>query len=123
MSIGSAGGELVGPRLAELSRSAGPLLVVLDNVVNWTAKTRPQPLPTGPVRMLVTTRKAHLGGNTFRRADLDMLNPEAARRLLESTAGRGSLADVDALLDYLGGHCHWLWNSLAGFRGSLSLCR
>lgn len=91
--------------LRELEGRSPPLLVVLDNLAEWTSSRKPQPLPDGAhVRFLVTTRQQGLGGSAFAHVPLDILDADASRALLERIADRGPLPEVDPLLEHLGGH-------------------
>ncbi len=54
-----------------VSRRDVPALIVLDNVGEWAAERRPQPLPQGShLRYLVTTRKRRLGGTQFKHVEV-----------------------------------------------------
>ncbi len=102
---GSVGGRA---RLAvrAVSQRNRPLLIVLDNVEQWSAH-KPAPLPTGThLRFLVTTRQRKLGGSLFQHVSLGFLEPEFAHQLLTSVAERDpeSMPGVEALLEYFGGH-------------------
>ena len=91
--------------ILELERQPAPILVVLDNVSEWTAGHRPDPLPDGThIGYLVTTRQQRLGGTAFAHVPLDVLPPDAARALLERTADRGRLSGAEPLLAHLEGH-------------------
>ena len=83
------------------------VLVVLDNVEQWTGKSEPRPLPCGPeVALLVTTRNRHLAGQSFAHFELETLPERAAREFLFAAAGRDlSRAPGTAdLLHHLDGH-------------------
>ena len=87
--------------------SGGPALVVLDNVVAWTAAAAPTPMPGGPrVAVLATTRARDLAGASFEHVTLEVLAPEAARELLLALIGakRAGEDGLEALLAHLGGH-------------------
>ena len=91
--------ELVG----KLSQSTdAPVLVVLDNVQNWSGDTKPQPIPVATA-LLVTTRQRKLGGSAFQHHQVEMLQPPADADLVRKVAGR-QLAELDGLLECLGGH-------------------
>ncbi|MCP3960159.1 MAG: TIR domain-containing protein [bacterium] len=91
----------------QVSRLKVPVLIVLDNVTHWSGDDRPAPLPKGPhLRYLVTTRQRSLGGSQFQHLSVGFLEPDFARDLLTSVAGR-DLAGTpgrDDLLAHLGGH-------------------
>jgi tetratricopeptide (TPR) repeat protein len=91
----------------QISRAAAPVLVILDNVEEWSRQQQPGPLPTGAhVRLLVTTRQYNLGGTRFRHMSLGFLEPGFARQLLLKLCCRDpeQLPGLDELLDYLQGH-------------------
>ncbi|HEU5073469.1 MAG TPA: protein kinase, partial [Polyangiaceae bacterium] len=90
-----------------LSRASAPLLVILDNVEDWSETVRPLPLPEGVhVTLLVTTRRRRLGGARFRPFTLGVLSPDEARELLVATAGAGVTGrpGFRELLAHLDGH-------------------
>ena len=69
--------------LLRVSRTRAKTLLILDNVTEWSSKSKPGPLPQGGhIRKLITTRQRELGGAAFIQHDLDFLRPEDARRLL-----------------------------------------
>jgi tetratricopeptide (TPR) repeat protein len=91
----------------QLSRTATPVLVILDNVNIWSREQQPGPLPGGThVRLLVTTRQRNLGGTSFRHMSLGFLEPDHARQLLLKLCERDpeQLPGLDDLLDHLQGH-------------------
>lgn len=93
--------------LRHVSSQPGAVLVVLDNVGSWSQQGKPGPLPAGAhVHFLITTVQRDLGGTAFETVRVDTLGPEAARLLLIETSGRevGSLAGLQGLQEYLGGH-------------------
>jgi tetratricopeptide (TPR) repeat protein len=87
----------------ELSRSGDPILIVLDNVAQWSTD-RPRPLPVAAkISVLVTSREWRSGGNAFQHHELSVLSPPADRDLLCATAST-ELDSLEPLLEYLGGH-------------------
>ena len=91
--------------IREIERRADPVLLVLDNVTEWTPEQKPKPLPDGAhVRLLMTTRQQYLGGSAFEHVHLGVLENSAARALLETIANRGPIDDADPLLEHLDGH-------------------
>ncbi len=104
-STGVSQSERAALTILEVEKVSGSVLVVLDNVTEWTESRHPQPLPDGAhVRLLVTTRQKSLGGTAFTPVELKVLDVTAAHGLLEAVANRGSIADADALLEHLEGH-------------------
>ncbi|MEM7249584.1 MAG: tetratricopeptide repeat protein, partial [Acidobacteriota bacterium] len=89
-----------------ISQQSDPVLIILDNVEEWTNDAHPHPLPEGAhVTKLVTTRRSDLGGTRFKHQRLDVLADDNARKLLLELSGREPDAEgLDDLLDYLGGH-------------------
>ncbi|MEM7246102.1 MAG: tetratricopeptide repeat protein [Acidobacteriota bacterium] len=90
-----------------LSQRRDPLLLVLDDVDEWTNDVHPSPLPTGShVRLLVTSRRSDLGGSRFRHLSLDVLDGTDARELLGEVSGRDLIDEegLPELLTWLGGH-------------------
>ena len=91
-----------------VSRRAGSVLLVLDNVEEWgTGDRHPEPLPEGShLRYLLTTRQRSLGGARFQHLSVGFLEPKSARRLLASLTGRDldAMPGSKALLKHLGGH-------------------
>ena len=91
--------------IREIEQLSNPVLIVLDNVTEWTSSQQPRPRPDGArVQLLVTTRQKDLGGSAFKEVSLEVLDTTAARTLLEKTTGRGPLEGAEALLEYLDGH-------------------
>ncbi|MEM7249497.1 MAG: tetratricopeptide repeat protein [Acidobacteriota bacterium] len=93
--------------VTQLGASTQPLLVVLDNVEEWTRTATPFPLPEGArVSLLVTTRHRGLGGSRFLDHELGFLPETESRDLLLRVAGPrlAHHPDLDSLLHRLGGY-------------------
>ncbi len=76
--------------LQDLSRTEGPLLVVLDDVREAHADHLSKLLPPRPCAALVTSRLRHL--ELPHRLSLNVMTPDQARRLLRAHLGEGALA-------------------------------
>ncbi|MGZ8730184.1 MAG: tetratricopeptide repeat protein [Thermoanaerobaculia bacterium] len=103
LAVGAGTLEERASAAVRIASSGSPVLVVLDNVEQWTRASEPRPLPHGAqVALLVTTRHRFLAGPSFAHHALETLPENAARELLVSVAGR----DLDAgdLLRFLDGH-------------------
>jgi tetratricopeptide (TPR) repeat protein len=83
----------------------GPVLIVLDNVTQWSAAA-PWPRPRGShIRWLCTTRIHQLGHREFRHFELDVLSKEAARELVTTISPRSEERPGFAeLISYLDGY-------------------
>ena len=85
---------------------AEPVLLVLDNVEQWSA-SRPWPRPRGRhIHWLVTTRSSALGGREFQHVELPVLAPQAAEELMLRIAGEAIAQQpgFHPLLETLGGY-------------------
>ncbi|MEM7245913.1 MAG: tetratricopeptide repeat protein [Acidobacteriota bacterium] len=109
-TLGIGDGELA-DRAAQtirlLSQVPEPVLLILDNVTEWTNDAQPAPLPAGThITKVVTTRRDDLGGTRFRHWPVSVLATSAARELLTAISGRtlASAEEWDSLLAYLDGH-------------------
>ena len=94
-------------KAVRIASNGPPVLVVLDNVEQWTNDTEPRPLPHGShVSLLVTTRRKWLGGSSFSHHTLEVLGADAARELLASVSGRALEREdgAEKLLKHLDGH-------------------
>ncbi len=110
----NVGGQLAGEvapshrvdeTIRRISRMKADVLVVLDNVTDWSSTNCPRPLPQGAhVNLLITTQESNLGGRDFAQVALDALDQDDARRLLIESAGRNIEPGVDGLLTALDGY-------------------
>jgi len=98
-----------------LSESQSPVLIILDNVEQWTEAHQPVPLPLGlHVTLLMSSRTRRLGGTRFRHLALGMLSGNDARLLLTRSAGP-RVASADGFQELLGAlEGHTLAIELAG---------
>jgi tetratricopeptide (TPR) repeat protein len=89
----------------KLSHEPQRVLIILDNVEDWSRESEPHPLPRGAhISFLVTTRVSQLGNTLFEHFDIGVLCPPFDRELVVKTAGRGDMPGLDELLRYLDGH-------------------
>ena len=103
LAVGAGTLEERAAAAVRIASGGSPVLVVLDNVEQWTRASEPRPLPHGAqVALLVTTRHRFLAGPSFTHHSLETLPENAARKLLVSVAGRD--LDADDLLRFLDGH-------------------
>jgi len=83
-----------------------PVLLVLDNVEEWS-HSRPWPRPRGRhIRWLITTRSSGLGGREFRHIEVPVLDHASAEALMARIAGPeiAQRPGFHALMDALGGY-------------------
>ena len=90
------------------------ILLVLDNVEDWSPEMRPSPLPDGShVSLLLTTRKMLLGGVVMTgrhcllelsQADSRVLINKVTRGKFSRAGDRFSLSELKPLHDMVGGH-------------------
>jgi len=86
-----------------------PVLLVLDNVEEWS-HSRPWPRPRGRhIRWLITTRSSGLGGREFRHIEVPVLDHDSAEALMARIAGPviAQRPGFHALMDALGGYTTW----------------
>ena len=105
LGVSGTAEEMASSMLSQIAEATSDVLIMLDNVEEWSDESPPGPLPSSNAKLLITSRRRRLGGDRFQHFPLGVLSRHEARDLLSVIAGAEIVrADgFEDLLDHLNG--------------------